>query len=348
MNLKNILIIVFALALVGGIIAAKKSKTVSSLSEVVASDPKCLTESSPLACYEKFYADLVAKAGVEKAFADLRTRYESDSFVRSQCHPLTHVLGNSAVKLYPQVSSAFSHGDAFCWSGYYHGVMEGIVGNVGEEKILAELNNICADIPGKAVYSFDYYNCVHGLGHGLMALKNIELFESLETCNTLVGGWEKSSCYSGVFMENVIVDNKNHFTKYLKPSEPLYPCNAVADQYKTSCYLMQTSYMLKVSGNDFAKVFSLCRKSDKGYENLCFQSLGRDASGQSVSNAEQTKATCDLGASYDEKSNCVVGAVKDFISYYHSDIEAKNFCSILSEDLGKVCLDTAVAYYRSF
>ena len=200
MNLKNILIIVFALALVGGIIAAKKSKTVSSLSEVVASDPKCLTESSPLACYEKFYADLVAKAGVEKAFADLRTRYESDSFVRSQCHPLTHVLGNSAVKLYPQVSSAFSHGDAFCWSGYYHGVMEGIVGNVGEEKILAELNNICADIPGKAVYSFDYYNCVHGLGHGLMALKNIELFESLETCNTLVGGWEKSSCYSGVFM----------------------------------------------------------------------------------------------------------------------------------------------------
>lgn len=348
MKLKNILIIIVFIAGVGIFLAAKNSGTVKSLTEVVASDPGCLGESSPSNCYEKFYENLVVEKGVEKGFSDLRARYKTDSFVRSQCHPLTHVLGNAAVVRYPKVSDAFTYGDSFCWSGYYHGVMEGIVGKIGTEKILSELNNICADIPGKGAYSFDYYNCVHGLGHGLMALNNIELFDSLETCDTLSSSWEQSSCYSGVFMENVIVDNENHFTKYLRSEEPLYPCNQVESRYKNACYLMQTSYILRIVNNDFAKVFAFCRKADQGYENICFQSLGRDASGQSLSDAERTKTVCDLGKDNNEKSNCVVGAVKDFISYYHSDVEAKHFCSILSDDLQKICLNTTISYYSSF
>ena len=148
-------------------------------------------------------------------------------------------------------------------------------------------------------------------------------------------------------MENIMIDNKNPFTKYLKPAEPLYPCNAVEEKYKTSCYLMQTSYMLKVTGQDFSKVFALCREADAGYEVTCFQSLGRDASGQSLSNADATKAKCALGADYNEKSNCIIGAVKDFISYYHSDKEANVLCAVITEDLRKVCLDTATTYYKS-
>ena len=225
--------------------------------------------------------------------------------------------------------------------------MESIVAKIGKQAITSNLKNICADVPGKERYSFDYYNCVHGLGHGLMALSNNELFDSLKTCDSLVGTWEQTSCYGGAFMENVIVDNKNHFTKYLKPSEPLYPCNAVEGKYKTSCYLMQTSYMLKVTGSDFKKVFDLCTTADPGFEALCYQSLGRDASGQSVSNALQTKATCDLGRDYEQKSNCIVGAVKDFISYHHSDTQALGLCQSLSPDLTQICTDTANSYYKS-
>ncbi|HEY0220796.1 MAG TPA: hypothetical protein VGC58_01080, partial [Candidatus Paceibacterota bacterium] len=91
-----------------------------------------------------------------------------------------------------------------------------------------------------------------------------------------------------------------------------------------------------------------CRDADLGFTNICFQSLGRDASGGSVSNAVMTKQKCYLGKDYEEKSNCIVGAVKDFISYFHSDKEAKHFCSILSNDLQKICLDTAVSYYKTF
>ncbi|KND49862.1 MAG: hypothetical protein AB198_00440 [Parcubacteria bacterium C7867-003] len=307
----------------------------------------CENSSYDFDCYYYFYNDLVKKKGLAAAFTDIKNRYEKNSYVRSQCHPLTHVIGRATAKLYPKVSDAYKYGDPLCWSGFYHGVMEEIVGEIGIDKIKNDMDGICDGIPGKERYSFDYYNCVHGLGHGLMAITENELFESLNYCDYLTGGWEKTSCYGGVFMENVIVDNKNHFTKYLKPKEPLYPCSAVGQNYKNVCYLMQTSYMLKVTNNDFKKVFDLCRTADAGHELACFQSLGRDASGQSLSNADATWAKCSLGEGYEEQSNCIVGAVKDFISFYHSDREVNVLCAIVSSDLQKICLETASSYYKS-
>lgn len=306
-------------------------------------------ESSDFTCYENYYRDLVKTDGIKEAFADLKIRYQTNSYVMSQCHPLTHIIGQAAILKYPTATEAYLYGDAFCWSGYYHGALEGIMGKIGRNNIVSELNNICSAIPGKSNYSFDYYNCVHGLGHGLMAMTNTELFESLALCDNLSGLWEQTSCYGGVYMENVIVDNKNHFTKYLKPDDPLYPCNTVAEKYKSACYLMQTSYMLKVVGGDFTKVFALCEKADANYKTTCFQSLGRDASGRSVSDIESTKAVCDLGTNFEAKSNCIIGAVKDFISYHHSDLEAKNLChSLDNPDLRSICLNTAENYYQSF
>ncbi len=298
-------------------------------------------------CYDKYYSKLTASKGVAAAFADLKVRYAKSAYVKSQCHPITHVIGNSAAILYPDVGVAFSHGDSFCWSGYYHGIMEGVVAQSSLADVTKKINNICEKIPGKERYSFDYYNCVHGLGHGIMASNQDELFDALKFCDNLVGGWEKSSCWGGVFMENIIIDNKGETTKFLKPSDLLYPCNAVGNQYKSTCYLMQTSYMLKVTGGDFAKVFDLCGDAGFDYRITCYNSLGRDASGRSVSNVQITKQTCDLGKDFEQKSNCVIGAVKDFISYYHSEKEATVFCNSLAPDLQKICSDTAISYYKT-
>ncbi|MBX4186719.1 MAG: hypothetical protein KW802_00440 [Candidatus Doudnabacteria bacterium] len=309
--------------------------------------PEICTGETTFNCYEDFYNGLVKSKGVAAAFTDLKQRYDTNAYVKSQCHPITHVIGSAATQIYRDVGTAYTKGDSFCWSGYYHGVMEGVVGQITTADLPGKMNNICDKVPGKASYSFDYYNCVHGLGHGVMAITENELFDSLKLCDNLQGGWEQSSCHGGVFMENVIIDNKNHFTKFLKPSEPLYPCTAVDDKYKSTCYLMQTSYMLKVTNSDFAKVFDLC-STVGNFASICYQSLGRDASGRSISNVEATKATCYLGQGYDQRSNCIIGAVKDFISYYHSDVQGKQLCSALEEQLQQICFDTGEGYYRNF
>lgn len=299
-------------------------------------------------CYANYYRDLLAKKGVKAAFDDLRLRYNYNPYVQSQCHPLTHVIGNAAAKKFETVSDAFLVGDSFCWSGYYHGIMEGIVNKIGYANLQAQINNICAPLAAKRKFSFDHYNCVHGLGHGVMAITEDELFDSLKLCDYLNEGWDRSSCWSGVFMENIIFDEKNHFSKYLKTNDPLYPCDAVDDGYKNTCYLMQTSHMLKAMGGDFAKVFALCSQAETPYQNTCYQSLGRDASGRSVSDIQRTKAYCDLGKDFRQKSNCVIGAVKDFISYHHSDEQAKSLCFSLDQSLQDICYSTVESFYKTF
>lgn len=299
-------------------------------------------------CFEKHYQNLVANQSIAVAFDDLKVRYDKNAQVRSLCHPLAHVIGRAATKKYPTVAEAYVQGDHFCWSGYYHGVMEGILRATSPEDLPGVINAICERIPGKATYSFDYYNCVHGLGHGVMYITENELFVALELCNRLAGAWEKESCYGGVFMENVITDFENHFTKYLKPAEPLYPCTAVKEQYKRACYLMQTSYVLKVNGYNFADVFARCSTIEEQHQYTCYQSVGRDASGSTVSDVQRTKAYCMLGKDEDQQTQCVIGAVKDFISYFHSDVQAKQLCNAFEENIRHTCLFIADQYYRSF
>ena len=307
------------------------------------------TKQSDFDCYQTHYQSLVKSQGIAAAFADLRQRYNENSYVSSQCHPLTHVIGNEAAKKYSDVGEAYKDGDSFCWSGYYHGVLEGIIGRIGLAKLTAEMDSICKSLAEKSRYSFDHYNCVHGLGHGVMAIYDNELFKSLEACDAVKDTWERQSCWSGAFMENVIVDNKYHFAKYLKPEDPLYPCNAVGGQYRATCYLMQTSYMLKVTNGDFNRVFELCSSVEDAHRTTCYQSLGRDVSGRSLSNTAQTKQNCSLGKTEEQREHCVIGAVKDFISYLHSDTRAKELCNSFEEEKIKTtCLQTAESYYKLF
>ena len=284
--------------------------------------------------------------GIAAAFTDLKARYDGNGYVVSQCHPITHVIGREAANSFDTIGKAYTQGDSFCWSGYYHGIMEGIIGSIPPGELQSRLDSVCSKIPGKERYSFDYYNCVHGLGHGVMLINGNDLFKSLEYCDFLSGGWERASCWSGVFMENVIIDSRGEFTPYLKPEEPLYPCSAVKDAYKQTCYLMQSSYMLKVSNESFARVFELCSTADEKFVDTCYQSLGRDASGRTSSDIARTKANCMVGEDYRQRSNCFIGAVKDFISYHHGDTQAYALCDALDAELQGVCRKTAESYYK--
>jgi len=53
-----------------------------------------------------------------------------------------------------------------------------------------------------------------------------------------------------------------------------------------------------------------------------------------------------LGKNFNQQSNCVIGAVKDFIPYFHGDAEAKHFCSLFEKNLQEVCSVTAEEYVK--
>ncbi len=321
--------------------------------EVVPPPPpfeRCVNEKvQDFQCRKKHFETVTRELGPEIALANLKVHYEKDPFVVSQCHQLIHSVGNVAAEMYGgDIGKAFTYGDGLCWSGYYHGVVEQALKQFNSETIAAKGDSFCANINGKAEYSFDYFNCVHGLGHGYMAVTKNELFESLDLCETLTGDWEKQSCYGGVYMENVMVDNRTHFSKYLKPDDLMYPCTAVAEKYKGQCYLMQTSYALTKNGRSFANLFELCAGVEEAYRDTCVESIGRDASGQSVSDPKQTHEWCALALNLRQQEHCIIGAAKDFVSYFHSDKEAYTLCAKEQGVVKTTCENTVKTYYTIF
>ncbi|HLL40986.1 MAG TPA: hypothetical protein VK357_15180, partial [Rubrobacteraceae bacterium] len=318
-------IVLFEPAFLGGASAEVAQADVAGGKKKVAAggEPRDCSGASAndYACYQERYQGLVQGSGVEAAFTELKSEYDKNEFIKAQCHQITHVIGRAATDVYGDIPNTYSKGDNFCWSGYYHGAMEATVAKIGPDKILNEADTICAPLgEGDQKHSFYHYNCVHGLGHGFMGVQNNELFESLEVCDTMTDDWERESCYSGAFMENIMAkDNPSHPSKELRADEPLYPCTEVEKKYKPQCYLMQTSYALETLGNDFQKVFELCGTVESEFRPTCYQSLGRDASGITSSDVDRTNANCMLGEDYEARSNCVIGAAKDFISYYSRD-----------------------------
>ncbi|HTM68315.1 MAG TPA: hypothetical protein VL426_03380 [Candidatus Binatia bacterium] len=309
----------------------------------------CARAKAPRTCLLEYLRARTAEFGPETAFADLKVLYDKDENAHGFCHQLAHEIGHGGYKKYGSVAAAFAHGDNFCWSGYHHGVLESYVQDIGMEQLPAKLGHVCDDVPGRDQYTFGYFNCVHGLGHGLMAVTDDKVADALQYCDNLERSWDKDSCYGGVFMQNVINEDLTLHVPDFKKDDPYYPCDAVGDKYKDSCYRMQTSHMLKVMDRDFSKIFAACAATPDTREiDVCYASLGRDASGSTVSDVAKTKALCMLGKDERQRKGCFEGAVKDFISFHHSDVEAKELCATLDDDLRGYCLGVAKDYYAVF
>ena len=304
-------------------------------------------------CYQKRYQDLVYDLGVEAAFTDLKEESEKEQFVKDTCHELTHAIGRAAADLYGgDIASTYSRGDDFCASGYYHGALETVVANIGADKILEEADNICAD-PREQNRYLNYRNCAHGIGHGFMGLYGNELFESLEACGALSKEFEKEQCSGGVFMENIIDEDKpNKPSKYLKADQPFYPCTEVKTEYKTQCYQRHADYALKKQGNDFVKVFDLCGKVEDGFPPHCYYGLGLNAGSQSTQNGttdgaqtEFTRELCMLGQDDAARAYCLTGAVRQLNFFYDNDVQAKALCeSLKGADWRVACLQESAKY----
>jgi hypothetical protein len=211
-----------------------------------------------------------------------------------------------------------------CWSGYYHGVIERAFGGVPKQQVAQKARSLCTKME-RTQPTFVAYQCVHGLGHGLMIYSRDDLPYSLRVCDQLATAWDQSSCTGGVFMQNFLPGPMQMVKpKWLKRSDLLYPCDAVAQRDKLYCYLMVTSRILPAVHYDWRIAARWCRRAERGWVATCFQSFGRDASGASIQSPRKIVYICAVARAMERE--CIYGAARDLTSNDANGRRAARMC----------------------
>jgi cytochrome c553 len=273
-------------------------------------------------CFRQAYGNLAYRQGPSKALAQLAKDSQTIAGVRADCHQITHWVGHAGLARYhDNAAEALAHGAMTCNSGYYHGVIERSLSGVPRPEVVHIARRLCTS-PSVTKEEFLLYQCVHGLGHGLMIYSGDDLPWSLKTCHQLVSDFERVSCTGGVFMQNLAPGMVT--SRYLRQNDPIYPCNAVASRDKVYCYLMVTSRILTLDGFDWRKTARWCRRSERGWVATCFQSFGRDASGFSNYHPKETIRLCLLAGN--DADECFYGAARDYGNNYAGGPQASRLC----------------------
>jgi hypothetical protein len=241
-------------------------------------------------CFRQAFGNLAFSRGPRIALAQLPADSSTIPAVAADCHQISHWLGHASLAYYHNnAADALAHGGMTCSSGYYHGVIELSLSGLPRDRVIRIARRLCTG-PSVTREDFLLYQCVHGLGHGLMIYSGDDLPYSLHVCDLLTTKYHRVSCTGGVFMQNL--DTSMVVSRYVKRNDPIYPCNWVARRHKVYCYLQVTERILQVVGHNWAKAALWCRRSERGWVATCFQSLGRDASGSSQYHPEETLRHC--------------------------------------------------------
>jgi len=212
-----------------------------------------------------------------------------------QTHLLNHTVGNYLYQTYGAKGLLYCK-DYFL-SSCYHGFVLNAIGKGGRPEIQRIIEE-CAK-HGSAVLG----QCAHALGHGLLAFAGYaSLLQALKGCDEAAQqspSLPLFNCYDGVFMENVwgIHDGKPSPDRWVKPQDPLYPCNdpRIPSKYLPGCWSNQPSLMYQLFNSNIARVGQECLTvKDSYYQQICFDGLARQIHPLINGNADQARQLCSL------------------------------------------------------
>ncbi|MGH3062891.1 MAG: c-type cytochrome, partial [Gaiellaceae bacterium] len=144
-------------------------------------------------CRRQAFGNIAYREGPKPALALFAEKLSEDA-VGADCHRIAHTIGAASLEYYDgSVAKALANGRSTCWSGYYHGVVERSFVGSSRAELPERSRAICKD-PDIRRTSFLAYQCVHGLGHGLMIHTGYDLPGSLGVCDQLETGWDADSC----------------------------------------------------------------------------------------------------------------------------------------------------------
>lgn len=287
--------------------------------------------------------EVLAEIGVKTAMAKINEESAGGSTI--DCHQEAHQVGRVGYTILKE--KVFGECDASCHSGCYHGAMESFLNETGTTNLATNIERICTLFDT----SFSIFECLHGVGHGILAYFDYDLPAGLKECQKLNGEFAQLSCIGGMFMENVLTaqglgaDKDGHATQWANRTDPHFPCNAIDTDFNVQyqCYQMQTSWMLTMYDYNFDRVRDACLTSPKKFIPVCFKSFGRDASGHTLRNPDEIIKLCaKVPDNTEYQEQCAIGAVNVIVDFWGPGLkhQAAELCQKFTEPFKKACYET--------
>ncbi len=307
----------------------------------------CQTSPTYNDCVDTYFLKLARAEGTVSALAKATDVYKTDARFRTGCHNAMHTIGRNASREFVDIPSAFAKGTFLCWSGYYHGVVEGVLRNSGGEVISREtLNTLCVPSDLLPLGSFARFHCTHALGHAIMYRVNNDLPVALTHCTSLLIEADRHRCALGAFMENYLADGKEHKSLWQPTADLLFPCSATDNTFAESCYFVQGMFAMKQFGAHTEKSFDFC--STLAEENIRFQcvaGVGKAIADTAGFDKEITRTACST-APKEFQEGCFYGALQEIVGV-DADISAGEAVCVTLVDTGLQSCRNAVTKVRS-
>ena len=139
---------------------------------------------------------------------------------------------------------AFIDGSPICASGYYHGVLERAFTGARGRRARRARRASCARTPSCVAAPFLQFQCLHGLGHGLMIYTVYDLPLGSEDVRRAAGRLRPD-----LVRRRRVHGERRHLLRHAvgvaaQKDDLIYPCNAVDERHKYHCYRLVTARIL--------------------------------------------------------------------------------------------------------
>ena len=352
-----------------GVNAAIQANDSASIAAFAEARCRLLQKDKRKACYEDVLLTLVKQDKIRLALGALNLLGQRDDNITRYGHDYSHVIGINAWSPGKNIGEQYSQCSELFQSGCYHGVIQAFFAYQGTDS--ASVVALC-DTPGVSTSEWLRFQCVHGIGHGLVQSYTMNLPRALAGCDMLGRRWDSESCYGGAFMEFIVGGRgQSHHVhlpgakgstdsaaaggdehagmdhgpapdsfppfKVRDPTDLLYPCSVLGEKYQRGCYEMQAGLIVERTGLDFAKIAAVCDTSPLQWRATCYQGMGTYASGVSNREPEESIRLCSNGvARY--RPWCFVGLVKNFVDVTANPDDGLAFCRRLGPtDIATSC-----------
>jgi hypothetical protein len=237
---------------------------------------------------------VLGRQGLAAALDSLELLAAQDSAVLRDGHQIAHALGRDAVAAHGGDAAIIRECRPVFASGCYHGVVEAALHAAGRIDMV-QLERLCVGVEGPAGPG-PGFECVHGLGHGILGAHGYDLAATLRDCDALSSPRYAGSCHLGAFMEAIsaavgapmpggmhmhAAGHAHPATQPLAidPADPYSPCDGFREPYAPSCWLFQGFVILRANDFDAGRALRVCDDAPDGRAERCYEGVGHQVTG---------------------------------------------------------------------